>query len=343
MTRKRSEPLDALLEAVADTDHVLILPHNDPDPDAIASAVALRHLLEARAGVSTRIAYRGLVGRAENKAMVNYLERPLRCLRNSDLKQGSYIALVDTQPGAGNNALPPGRATAIVLDHHPLRKTTPDAAYHDVREDVGATSTMLIEYLQAADLEPSVSLATALFYGIKTDTMGLSRGARQADVDAYFYLQPRVDIEALVRIERAQVPAEYFESLVAACRSARRYGHVLVSYLGWMSYPDLAAEMADLLLRLKGVWWVICVGAYEDDVIVSVRTNRRRGGAARVVRAIVRDRGTAGGHGSMAGGQIPLAGDDPDQLALELGRLALASLKIGPYTAGEPILQRLDG
>jgi len=311
--------LDRLFEAVGDASNVLILPHNDPDPDAVASALAFRHLLVEKLGVEGHIAYKGIIGRAENKALVRYLGRPLRRLTGSDLRQSVPIALVDTQPGAGNNALPPKSTAAIVIDQ-------------------GATSTILTEYLQAADIAPVSSLATALFYGIKTDTMGLSRGASPADVAAYFYLQSQIDVKALGEIEQTQVPAEYFQKLDATLHAARVYDGVVISYVGPMGHPDLAAEMADILLRLKGTRWVICMGIYKEHLIWAVRTRSQRGNAGQLVQYIVSNRGTAGGHGAMAGGQIPLEGEDPQRLARQFSRRALQYLKVAPGIVGEPLI-----
>jgi nanoRNase/pAp phosphatase (c-di-AMP/oligoRNAs hydrolase) len=264
------ERLQLLLGAVRGMDRILILPHNDPDPDAIASAIALRHLLAERSSVEARIAYQGIIGRAENKALVRYLGHPLRRLKNSDLQRADAVALIDTQPGAGNNPLPPGRSPTIVFDHHPWRDETAGSAFAEVRPDVGATSTILTEYLKATGIEPTPPLATALFYGIKSDTMGLGRGAGPADAAVYFYLQPRIDVDALVEIERAQVPAEYFRSFYIALRAARVYHNVVMAYIGQMDYPDLVAEMADLLLRLEGIRWAICMGAYQGELVLGL-------------------------------------------------------------------------
>jgi nanoRNase/pAp phosphatase (c-di-AMP/oligoRNAs hydrolase) len=332
-----AERLKSLLEALRETKAVLILPHNNPDPDALASAVALRYLLEQKAGIEGQIRYQGIIGRAENKALVRYLGYPLSRLRRSDLVSGWAVALVDTQPGAGNHALPAGYSAAIVLDHHLAYEPVAAGSLYDIRSDVGATSTMLTEYLQAAAIEPPPSLATALFYGIKTDTMGLSRGASQPDIDAYFYLQRRVDLDALARIERAQVPGAYFQGLVTALQATRRYDDVLVSYLGAMDYPDQAAEVADLVLRLQGVRWALCMGTHDGEMILSVRT-RRRSGAARLVQAIVDSRGMAGGHGALAGGQVSLKGQEPTLLARDLAELALHNLGVEPAARGEPIV-----
>lgn len=334
----RQERLDALFEAVGGASRVLVLPHNDPDPDAIASALALRHLLAERLGVEGHIVYKGIIGRAENKELARYLGYPLRRLASADLRQSVPIALVDTQPGAGNNALPAKSTATIVIDHHPWLEATAAADFADVRSDVGATSTILTEYLQVAGIEPVSSLATALFYGIKADTLGLSRGASPADVAAYFYLQSLVDVKALGEIEQAQVPPEYFQKLNTTLHAARVYDGVVISYMGSMGRPDLAAEMADILLRLKGTQWVVCVGIYRDNLILAVRTRKRRGGAERLVQAIVGDRGTAGGHGTMAGGRILLQGEDPEQMALQLGQQALRYLKVAPEMAGTPLI-----
>jgi nanoRNase/pAp phosphatase (c-di-AMP/oligoRNAs hydrolase) len=331
--------LARLLQAVEGRGEILILPHNDPDPDAIASSVALRDLLLEKAGVEGHIAYKGIIGRAENQALVRYLNHPLQRLTSSDLRQERPVALVDTQPGTGNNALPVHVAPTLVVDHHPWREETAAAAFADVRTGVGSTSTLLVEYLQAASIEPAPPLAMALFYGIKTDTLGLVRGASPADVAAYFYLQPRIDVEALVEIERAQVPAEYFTRLDAALHTARVYENLIISYVGLMRRPDLAAEMADLLLRLQGMRWAICMGVYKGELILAVRSQSRRTGAGQLVRAIVGDEGTAGGHGTMAGGHIPLRGQSPERLVDEIGQRALQHLGISESLTSKPLLQ----
>ena len=334
-----SEPrVQQLLNAVAGKHSVLILPHNDPDPDAIASAVALRHLLAETLAVDGHITYKGIIGRAENKALVRYLDHPLRRLTGSDPRPSGPIALVDTQPGAGNNALPPQSSATIVLDHHPLREATATAVFADVRPNVGSTSTILTEYLRAVDIEPPQSLATALFYGIKTDTLGLVRGTNPADVAAYVYLQSLVDLEALVDIERAQVPVDYFQRLDAVLHSATIYGDVIMSFVGPMRRPDLAAEMADLLLRLRGMQWAICIGVYESRLVLSVRTRSQRPGAGQMVQAIIGEQGTAGGHGYMAGGQVPLHGADPEQYAFQLGQRALEHLGVS-NRIGKPLTE----
>ena len=287
--------------------------------------------------MEVHLAYQGIIGRAENRALVRYLGNPFQRLTTSDLRRLDCIALVDAQPGAGNVTLSREPSVAIVIDHHPPRDATGAAAFADVRPEVGATSTILTEYLQTAGLKPLQPIATALFYGIKADTMGLIRSTSPADAAAFCYLQSQVDMEALSKIEHAQVPAEYFRSFVLALRSARVYERIVVAYLGSVDYPDLGAEMADILLRLRGIRWVVCIGTYKNTMILSARTKNRQG-AGKLVQEIVGSRGTAGGHGTMAGGQIPIRDEDPEPLARQLGQRALEYLEVAPEIAGEPLV-----
>ena len=134
--------LRSLLKTVGLYKQVLILPHNDPDPDAIAAAVALRYLLVEKLDVVVHIAYRGIIGRAENKALVRYLDHPLRRLTGADLRQLPLV-LIDTQPGAGNNALSPRSNVVGVIDHHPWRDDSEAVSHVDVRPQLGSTSTIL--------------------------------------------------------------------------------------------------------------------------------------------------------------------------------------------------------
>ncbi|UCF29517.1 MAG: DHH family phosphoesterase [Chloroflexota bacterium] len=310
-----TDPIIKIYKALEGYKQLLIIPHNDPDPDATATAIGLCYLVTEGLGTA-QIGYRRIIGRSENKALVRYLDHPLQKLDQQEIRQNIPIALVDTQPGAGNNPLPENIPATIVIDHHEWREISSKARFFDIRPEIGASATILTEYLQMAKLDFSPELATALFYGIKTDTMGLGRGASSDDAAAYFFLQPKVDVEALVQIERAQVPITYFMSLDTAIHAARLYDNDLViSNVGILKYPDLGAEIADMLLRLQGVKWVICLGVYKDDLILAVRSRSWKIGAGKLAKQIIGNLGVAGGHGTMAGGQIRIHNQGAAQLA----------------------------
>jgi nanoRNase/pAp phosphatase (c-di-AMP/oligoRNAs hydrolase) len=326
-----------LLAAVHAQGEVFVIPHNDPDPDAIASAVALQYMLQQLTSHKIQIGYQGIIGRAENRALVRYLNHPLVPM-SSDVAAGKPVVFVDTQPGTGNNPWQPSMVLAGVIDHHPLHPESSQAAFFDVRPDLGATATIIFGYFQTLNLAIPAFLATALFYGIKTDTSGLSRGVTEADAVAYFQLQSQMDTEALGEIERAQVPATYFKGFANALETTDLYDTVAVAHIGQMNYPDMAAEVADLLTRLEKVEWVLCTGVYRNKLLLAVRAPGRQGGAGVLVRAIVQDSGSAGGHGTMAGGQVPLSDVEPEKLVQVLHQRLKEVLKISPTAVSQPLI-----
>lgn len=286
----------------------VILTHNNPDPDSIASGLALRTLVREKRGLEGRLAYGGMLGRAENQAMVRILQIELIHVRDLQLKTSDTIAIVDTQPRTGNNALPGGIVPDIVIDHHPFREETAGVTYHDVREHYGATSTMLLEYLNEAGVELDRKLATALFYAIKTETANLVREVHQADMQAYLTLYPIVDKSCLARIEQASVPREYYQAFHAALENSFVCDKAVVSRLQSIRNPDMVAEIADFLLRLRGTEWTFAMARFGNDLILSTRTISPDEDAGNVMQRVVGDYGTAGGHGTMAGGQVRLEG-----------------------------------
>jgi nanoRNase/pAp phosphatase (c-di-AMP/oligoRNAs hydrolase) len=309
-----------LLRSVVGAGPVLVLTHDNPDPDALASGKGLACLLRSAWGVPSRLVYSGLIDRAENRAMLRILTpewEPAEVL--NDLEQYSALALVDTQPGGGNNRLPAGLTPHIVIDHHyPIQGELDRVAYVDVRPEVGATVSLVYQYLEAAGVDPDATLATAMFYGIQADTRGLSRGDSPIDQAAYFKLLTLINRRVLARIELAGLPQDYFRALSNGLKAARVYGQVVVAYLGAMLRPDFMAEMADLLIRLENTHAVLCLGYHGMSMYLSLRTGGRGLDAGSLIQEVILAPGKAGGHGTVAGGQVPLGGLQPDAVAAEI-------------------------
>lgn len=300
MSRTR---LRRLLRAFQGAKRVLVLTHDYPDPDAVASALALKRLLERRVkGCEVDIGFGGIVGRAENRTMVKAIRADLKPLAEVDFSVYQATALVDTQPRTGNNSLPAGKRPTVVLDHHPLRRETRRVKFHDVRTRFGATATMMYEYLRTARFRLDPDLATALFYGIRAETQALTREASRADRDAYVALLPHVDFRKIYDIEYAGVSREYFGQLGTALAGTMLYGDVAFTSLGEIPNPDFCAEFCDMILRLEKTRWALCVGRKEGTLYLSLRTRERSGHAGRTIGRVVGKEGKAGGHGMMAGG-----------------------------------------
>lgn len=286
---------------------VLVLCHTSPDPDTIASAYALSFLLKKKFRVRSTIGYGGVVTRAENQAMVHRLRIKMTQLSKVDPSRYYGIALVDAQPGTGNNILDArGEPPMIVIDHHPVRKSSLKAFCHDIRPSYGATSTILTEYIIAAELTPTRSLANALLYGIKADTNSLARGGDKADFNAFHYLSPMTNPRVIGWIEKPSLPVGYFEDYYRGLSNAVLFRDVAVSDVGKIDSEAIIPELADLLLRIDGVCWSLCMGQMNNLIILSLRTTSRTYRAGNVLRRIIGRSGSAGGHREMAGGQVPL-------------------------------------
>jgi len=335
-TRVEADKLERL-HTIARPGPVLILTHDNPDPDALASGKTLSRLL-ASWGIASRLLYSGLVSRAENKAMLALLTpewENVDIITNVD--SYSAIAVVDTQPGAGNNSLPVTVMPEIVFDHHhPLRDATSEVKFLEVRPEIGATVSLVYQYLEAAGITPDPVLATAIFYGIEADTRGLSRGDSPSDQMIYFKLLSLIDRDLLNQVEQAGLPRDYFRAFCGGLQAAEIFGQVVVANLGVLHRPDFGAEMADLLIRLEETRAVLCMGSHAGTLHLSLRTVPLLQDAGLLIQRLVVTPGKAGGHGTMAGGQVPLENQDQNRVILEVKRRFLAEM--GETGLGFPLM-----
>ncbi len=297
----------------------LVLTHDNPDPDSMASAVALATVLHSRLGIPTDVAYGGIIGRAENSAFVRVLKLPVLPISQVDPSQYDLFALVDTQQSVKNHSLPEGVTADIVIDHHPTRDDGVVNPFADLGSNFyGATSTLLTEYVRAARIEPMPELATALYYGIKADTRDLERQTREPDVDCYLWLFPRIDRNLLAEIEHPQLPLRYFRLFHAAIEKARLFTGAVITDLGEVYSPDMVAEVAERLSFLEEAKWSLASGSFRSQLYLSLRCSDRRMNAGRLIREVCEGLGgSAGGHGSMAGARLPLVGKRANRAELK--------------------------
>lgn len=306
---------DAMLEWLRGRGKTIIVIHENPDPDCLASALALHHLLAVKLNRDAVMTFSGMIGRSENIAMAKVLGITLTPLELVDFSEVSAICLLDTQPGTGNNALPVECRADVVIDHHPLRETTAKCRWVDVRDDYGVTATILYEYLLAQNIPIGTTLATAIFYAIKSDTQDLGREANRPDRDAYLRLFPLVNKRLLYEITHPKLPLDHFRTLHNGVENARIYGPLLVVNLKQILFPEVVAEMADFLVRLEGIETVMSMGHYNDGMVLSLRTTSHTINTGEIIRRLVAGRGTAGGHGMMAGGKLDHVPDTEAALA----------------------------
>lgn len=312
--RRSKEHSDGILEWLRGRGKTIIIIHDNPDPDCLASAVALRHLITMKLGRDAVITFSGMIGRSENIAMAKELEITLIPLELVDLGDFSAVCMLDTQPGTGNNSLPPDCRVDIVIDHHPVREATKSCRWVDIRDDYGVTATILYEYLVAQNIHISTKLATALFYAIKSETQDLGREANLPDREAYLRLFPIANKRLLYEITNPKLPVEHFQTIHSGIENTMMYGKVLVVNLQMICFPEVVSEIADFLIRLEGIETVLSMGHYNNEMILSIRTTNTLLNAGDIIRRLVSGRGAAGGHGMMAGGKLDNVPPDPAAL-----------------------------
>lgn len=330
-----------LIEWIRGRGKVLIVTHDNPDPDSIAAAVALRHLILVKTGQNAILTYGGVIGRGENRKMVELLDIPMVPISELDLNQFAVVGMVDTQPASGNNSWPEAMPVHMVIDHHKPKSDLGDICWVDVREHYGASATILYEYLTAQEVSINTRLATSLFYAIKSETQDLGREWSKADREAYLKLLPLSNNRILFDIIHPQVPRDYFSAFRAAIDSAKIYGEALVFNLHKISNPDHVAELADFMLRHQGIQYVLGMGSFNNTQILSMRSVKADAMLGLVIQAMVKGLGTAGGHGMIAGGQIRnISADAQAQAEIEqlLTEQMLHKLEL-PLCAAEPLIE----
>jgi nanoRNase/pAp phosphatase (c-di-AMP/oligoRNAs hydrolase) len=298
MTRARVQQYQRYF---ADADRVLILLHNDPDPDALASGLALRNLLRRTKTTAIIGAMQG-VTRPENLRMANMLDIHVEQITPSSFSGFDRIATVDVQPHYFGGLL--DRAD-LVIDHHPEHPGY-SAVYKDIRADYGSTSTILTEHLRAVDVNISERTATAMLYAIKSDTLFFARHTNRVDLEAFTFLYPLADAALIRKMEGAEITLERLEYVTRAGHDGILREQVFTAFIGEAPREDFIPYTADFFLQLEDVKWTIIAGIVGATLVISVRNLGYSRNAGEFVKRWFADIGSAGGHRAMAKAVVPL-------------------------------------
>lgn len=314
-------PLHKRVNVQADKLLSLLHPHErwliviNADPDAMACALALRRIMRHRVALAD-IAHINAVARPDNLSMIHYLRIPLIRFSPELAKDYDRFAMVDSQPDHAPEF--GGIAYDVILDHHNITpQSPPRATLAEIRPEYGAASTLLTEFLRALDIRPGKRLATALVYGIKTDTSSFERDFHEADIKAFSYLSRFADKLLLRKIVHAEFDRKwlvYFTLAFANMRFVGREG--LFAFLGPAPNPDILVILADFFLRVHGLSWDCIAGICEDKLVAVMRSFAPRRDIGRKAKAWFGAVGSAGGHKMAARAEIPLArlnGTDPEE------------------------------
>jgi nanoRNase/pAp phosphatase (c-di-AMP/oligoRNAs hydrolase) len=311
LRHQRSERLLAALSPFA---RVVVVSHVNPDPDALASMLGIEALLShCQPGKPVVLTVDGMIARAENRLMVESIPIPLEPVEAVPIGPGTAVVMVDTQPYTGRRASEDARPH-VVIDHHETGGVLNGVLFRDIRAHTGATSTMVTGYLLEQDVPVSPHLATALLYGIESESMGYPREAGPLDDGALVWLFPRADKDLLALIRNPKLPQSHFATFQHALANAFLYQDVIVSWCGVVTQPDIIAELADFFIRFDQVNWALTIGRFENLLKLSVRVGHLGGHSGEVLRDVIYGLGTAGGHDKRAGGAIPLGDTSPEAI-----------------------------
>ncbi len=324
-------PSDRFLAGLESASRVTFVSHVHPDPDGLGSMLGLAHLVETCLAKPTRLTRDGPIGRAENKAMVELLHLELLKVDDLSWDEDEAVVMVDSQPQTGRHSFGPKCPLYAVIDHHATPGKLNGVPFVDVRQDLGATCSLVTRYLIEQEVSVPPDVATALLYGIETEVSGYPREASPLDDKALQYLFPLADKDLIARIRNARLPQSYFECVLQALQSSFVYDRLIISWVNDLPQPELAAEVCDFMIRFEEVDWAVCAGVYHEKLILSARTAVPNGEAGEVLRTVVGRLGKAGGHDRRAGGMVRLASTAPsavEELQGELRRRLLKALKI---------------
>jgi nanoRNase/pAp phosphatase (c-di-AMP/oligoRNAs hydrolase) len=287
---------------LSDDDRILILLHNDPDPDALASGLALRNVLHRNKQTAVIAAFHG-VTRPENQRMMDLLDIHVDIITADQLEGFDRITMVDVQPHYFGDTID---RVDLVIDHHPEQPGY-TAVYKDIRPDYGSTSTILTEHLRAVDTNISERTATAMLYAIKSDTLFFNRQANRVDIEAFSYLYPLADAAMIRKMEGAEITEERLDFVLRARQQGRMEEQVFCAFLGTVPREDFIPYVADFYLQMEGVKWTIVFGFVGDTLVMSVRNLGYSRNAGDFVRKYFSEIGNAGGRRAAAKAVIPVA------------------------------------
>ncbi|OEU64827.1 MAG: phosphoesterase [Desulfovibrio sp. S3730MH75] len=314
--KKFDEELQDLLALFKKEERWLIV--INADPDSLASAMALKRIM-GRKVQDVGIAHINEVKRLDNLAMIHYLRIPARRVIPTLLAQYDKFAIVDSQPHHHPDFA--HIKFSVIIDHHPLpAEPYADAEYSDIRPEYGSNSAMMTEYLYNLKIRPAKLLATALVYGIKTDTQSFERPFIDSDVKAFKYLTKYADMDIIKRIMRSEIHSDWLKYFSRAFYNLRRIGPGLYSHIGKVENPDTLVILADFFMRVHDVSWDVVSGIYDDTLVVIFRGDGLRKDMGKMASSLFSEIGSAGGHKAAARAEIPLKaleGADPEAFVIK--------------------------
>lgn len=312
---------EELAETLRDGDSLLVVCHDNPDPDCLASALALQYIAEEVGLGTVTITYGGSLSHQQNRALVNLLDIDLERFSESLLSAHDRIGFVDHSIPGRHNSVPKDAHVDVIVDHHPLAAEA-SATFVDERREYGATATIFVEYLQELDFGMSARLASALLFAIHRERLDFMRWPTYHEYEAGRILCPDVDLSITDRLYGAAFSQATLDAIGEAIRTREIRGSSLVASVGRTTERDALVQAADYLLNVEGVNTTLVFGIVDGEIQISARSIDPGLDVGATLERAYGDVGSAGGHVRMAGAQISLGlfgeiSDEADETLVE--------------------------
>ncbi len=281
---------------------IIIQCHDFPDADSIAAGYGIYCYLTSR-GKNPRLIYSGTkrVSKPNLIIMTEKLNIPLEYADKLNRKPELLIT-VDCVHGE-NNVTSFEAENYAAIDHHlSIRNTSP---LYDIRPAYGSCSSVVAVLLKEADfsINDNSNLATALYYGLYTDTGGMSEVSYPADRDLRdFSCYNKEIISVLVNsnlsLPELRIAGEAFNNV--------RYleKHRFASVCTEECDPNILGFINDLVLQVDSVYTSVVCCRISGGVKLSVRSCINEVNAAELISYITENIGAGGGQSRKAGGFI---------------------------------------
>ncbi len=290
-------------------DGISIYLHDDPDMDAIASAMAFEKICEEK-DVGSNTYYGGTIGPTESEIFLDDDEHIFYNIDQDSFdtssEENEKVVFLDFGDPCQSDNIPEDVEPDVIIDHHGTNKRIKGKEFTQIRSDVGATATLMTQHLINLDMDISPTLASALLVGIKIDTSDYTKNISSSDYRAITYLNTISDKDILDVLENPPIYSETFTAMGSAIFNRRIKEDVLTAFCREVHYTEGIAQIADLLLRERDILTVLVYGVKDENIHMSARSKDLHSNMGEIMKNAFSDIGEAGGHPHAAGGKIPL-------------------------------------
>ena len=301
--------IESLLEKVG-ARSVLLLCHQNADPDALCSAFALSRLLKRlKPDAEVEVASPEGISRL-SKALSDHLPIEVSS-KEPNFEDADIIVMLDTnttrQLGRWAGRMRQCSSPLVVIDHHASHPETEKLATLTISdESSSSTCEIVYRFFRELGVTPSKQEAEALFLGIAFDTKHFILASSDTFKTAADLVDAGVNArEALARLSLPMEPSERVARL-KACRRLR-----LMRINGWLvafsHVRSFQASAARALVEL-GAHIAVVGGERGDEIQISMRADQDfyRQTSFHLGRDLAKPlgeylRGMGGGHSTAAG------------------------------------------